>query len=318
MPKRAHQGARRKKAPSLEWSVVGTLAWFGVLGRALTLAELHHLILKQTASEGQLAACIKGLGTSVVAKDGLYSLAGSKVRYPDEELLRWYRYKWWRARLAVKAIRWIPFIRMVGVANTLADKTAGKGSDIDVFIVIKHGRLYFTRTLITMMLQATGLRRHGRHIANRVCLSFFATTGHLDLEPIAFKPYDPYLAYWVTELIPVFDTGATHQRFLKANQWVRSYLPNYDAGRYQPPGATLAARFWEKVLGGLIGEVIEDRLAGWQKKRIDTGRRPDEPDVQIIATDSMLKFHEKERRNTYRKQWEALMRKHGQDPTLLK
>lgn len=304
-------------APSLEWCVVGTLAWFGLLGRPLRLEELERLLLKQRASREEIYQSLATLEPLIKEHNGYYHLVATKVHYPDEESERWYQYKWWRVRLAVAAIRWIPYVRLVAVANTLANRTAGKDSDIDVFIIVQHGHLYLTRTLVTLMLQLTGLRRHSKKVANRICLSFFVTTDHLDLSTIAFRPYDIYLAYWISELIPVLDAAGTHQRLLKANQWISQYIPhsaNRGAGT-RPPSRV--AQLLEKVFGGIAGTLIEERLASWQRRRIARRPKSRDQDVQIVATDSMLKFHEKERRKVYRDEWEALMRKLGYDPELI-
>lgn len=303
------------ETPALDWCVVGTLAWFGVLGRPLRLPELRRLLLKRSATETELRDTLGELGELVTEHHGYYSLRGTAVTYPEAESERWYRYKWGRVWLAVWLLRLVPFVRLVGVGNTLADRTASKDSDIDVFIVIEHGRLYLTRLLITIILQVTGLRRHGRKIANRICLSFYATTRHLDLSDIAFAPYDLYLAYWVTELTPVFATGETYHEFLTANRWVGSFVPGYAKRRTQLVRSGLLSRIGEFLLGGMVGDFLESRIAAWQQRRIDTSPRAAEPDVQIIATDSMLKFHEKERRKVYRAAWETAMRQAGYDPS---
>lgn len=307
---------------SLDWSVVATLAWFGVLGRPLTIADLTRLALRERLDETEVTQSLRRLGKVISGRDQYFSLEGSQVRYPTDELERWYRYKWWRVRLAVGMFRWVPFIRLVAVANTLADRTADRDSDIDLFIIIEHGRLYSTRLLITALLQLAGLRRHGNRIANRLCLSFFATTENLDLEPIAFKPYDIYLAYWISEMTPALDEQQSFERFRAANRWVEQLVPRYHEVKHQAPSLSRVARWGERLAGGRLGNFLESRLAGWQRRRIahkqpetaETVEADERGDVRIIATDGMLKFHEKERRRVYREHWETAMRDAGFDP----
>ncbi|MSU76145.1 hypothetical protein EXS54_01590 [Patescibacteria group bacterium] len=307
----------KSSAPPLDWCVVGTLAWFGILGRPLRLPELRRLLLKRSATDAELKAELKKLGDALVEKDGCYSLNGLPVQYPTPEHDRWFRYKWWRAHLAANIMRRIPYVRMVGVGNTLADQTSSKDSDIDVFVVMKHGRLFLGRTLVTVAMQLTGLRRHGKKISNRVCLSFYATDHHLDLSDVAFVPYDIYLAYWVTELTPVLSDKNTYQNFLKANRWVLNYLPGFGSRPCEPAKPSWGARIGERVFDTRLGEMLERRLSKRQLSRINTDLRPDEPDVRIIATESMLKFHEKERRKLYRTDWEAAMKRFGFDADLI-
>jgi hypothetical protein len=59
---------------------------------------------------------------------------------------------------------------------------------------------------------------------------------------------------------------------------------------------------------------LEQRVSAWQQSRIRANQERPGSDVLIVATDRMLKFHEKERRKVYRTEWEDLMRKIGQDP----
>lgn len=297
----------------IEWRVAGTLAWFSALGRAVSLSELERLLLKEPAGRPELEKALSRLGGKVHERKGRYWVKGATVHHHTAKSDRAYRYKWWRTGVAVGLLRQLPFIRMAAVGNTLADHTAGEDSDIDLFIVTDPKRLFTARLLVTAVLQVFGLRRHGKKVANRMCLSFWTTTEHLDLSDIAFEPYDIYLAYWVAGLRPVLD-GGTYREFLKANRWVNSYVPGYADTEFEPPAPGRAAAWQERLLSGRIGDRLEERLAKFQLKRIDTEPRSDEPDVRIIADRTMLKFHEKERRKVYRTEWELLVRSLGFDP----
>ena len=304
---------------------MGTLAWFSMLNRPLDLDNLHRLLLRHRVTREELEQKVTKLD-EVERHGDLVSLKGASVREPDEEMLRWYRYKWWRVRLAVGLLRHVPFVRLVAVANTLADQTTGKNSDIDLFIVIEDGRMYLTRTIITFLLQVTGLRRTNKKIANRFCLSFFVTTESLDLQPVAFAPYDLYLAYWITELVPALDGAQTFERLRAANRWVEHFVPRYHETKFPPRGPSWVSKLAERLLRGRLTDKVEERLMRWQHARIRAKAPKEEPlppepderaDVRVIATDRMLKFHEKERRRVYRARWESEMRRRGYDPELI-
>lgn len=305
-----------KTNPSLSWSVIGTLAWFGLRKRPLTAEELAQVLLKQTSSPETIKNILDKDGR-VAQQNGFYSLKDDEVRYPTPESLRYYRYKWWRLKLALGLIRHVPFVRMVGVLQTVADRTATEASDIDVLIIAEHGRLYLVRTLITLLLQMAGLRRHGEKITDRVCLSWFASTDHLDMAPITFPPYDILLLFLFAEMIPVLDEGGTYERFVATNGWVKTAIPAYAPRPVSPTPLSPFARWGERVLNGRLGSFLERRLMTWQQKRISENPANPDPDVRIIATESMLKFHEKERRRKDREAWEARMRALGEDPSLI-
>ena len=298
----------------IEWRVAGTLAWFSALGRAISLPELERLLLKEPADRAEIEQTLSRLGVKIHERKGKYWVKGSTVHHPTKKSDRAYRYKWWRVRVAVGLLRQVPFLRMIAVGNTVADQTAGKNSDVDLFIVTDSKRLFTARLLVTLVLQLFGLRRHGKKVANRMCLSFWVTTEHLDLSDVAFEPYDIYVTYWIAGLQPVLDSGNTYHDFLEANEWVRAFVPGYDAQTFDSVTPSRFAKWREKLLGGRFGGWLEKRLSKFQLSRIDTEPRANEPDVRIVADRTMLKFHEKERRKTYRAEWELLMRSLGFDP----
>jgi hypothetical protein len=78
-------------------------------------------------------------------------------------------------------------------------------SDIDLFVVTSPRRLWTVRILMTLVFQLLGVRRYGKKIAGRLCLSFFSTTDGLDMSEIALDGGDPYLATWVKYLSPILD-----------------------------------------------------------------------------------------------------------------
>ena len=272
------------------------------------------MLLRRKANQRQLTICLEKLGSQVTEQGGYWTLSGVAVDYPSRQSERWFRYKWRRLGLAVRILKWAPYVRMVAATNTVADRTAKRDSDIDVLIVIEHGRLYLGRLIVTVLLHLTGLRRHGQKVANRICLSFFVSTAGQDLSGIRFQPYDIYLAYWVSELQPVLADGQTHQDFLTANRWVAPFVPHYHEGPEATSRPDWSARLGERIFNTYLGDRLEQRVAAWQQARIRVNQDRQDPDVLIVATDRMLKFHEKERRRVYRDQWEELMKSAGENP----
>ncbi len=304
-----------RRQADLEWSVFATLAWYGVRGRPLTLPELQRFLLKNTATVEQLKPILHD--ARIRHQEGYYFLEANKVRLPTPESLQNYRYKWWRLRLAVSILRHVPYLRMVGALQTMYDRTVVKPHDIDVLVIAKHGRLFTVRTLVTLSLLMAGLWRHGTRIANRIDLSWYATTAHLDMEPITRPPYDPLLVFLFAEMAPVFDEDDTYHEFVRANEWIRNYLPAYDGRPHTAARPSGLARAMERVLAGRTGTALERRLERWQLGRIAENPANPDPDVEIIATAKMLKFHEKERRRKDRETWEQTMQKLSFDPKLV-
>lgn len=216
-----------------------------------------------------------------------------------------------RAIRAARLLRWVPFVEMVAVCNRLSVGHPHEESDIDVFIIIRDGRLWFGRLLVTAVLQLFGLRRHGNHVAGRVCLSFYLTPQAAALDAIALHDYDDvYLRYWTAHLIPLFARRGVMEDFWRANTWAHKAL--HQASQPIPFLSRRVPVFvWvvEWLLNGWIGNLCEYASRAIQLERMGplaVGR-----DTAVVISDTMLKFHENDRRQWYAEQWTARLRTMG-------
>jgi hypothetical protein len=244
------------------------------------------------------------------AREGRYFLPHrEKLLAVRAERLRAAPRKWRRAKTVAEFLRLTPFVELVGVCNNLAIDNAAPESDIDVVFVIRDGRLWLTRALITGIVQLLGLRRHGDRITDRVCLSFFLTASAQDLEPLALKPADPYLALWVAQVVPLLDRQGAFGRFQQANAWVKKILPNAFAEersdqRVRPnPALAATQRLYEQALTSpILGSPLEAWARARQRARMETHwwSRSKAGGSDVVISDLMLKFHEADRRDLYR------------------
>jgi len=185
-------------------------------------------------------------------------------------------------------LRWIPFLRMIAVTGRLAMKNAEKGSDIDVLIAVKKGRIFTGRLLLTLMTHFLGRRRHGKKIANRICLNYFIADNALEIK---LKDLFSASEYFFT--LPVFGRE-TFRLFQKANGWIADYKPNYFPAEVS--GAKLVedsifSRFLRK-LGekSLDFDGVEKILKKWQLKKIKKNPKTKQKGSLIIAEDDALVF----------------------------
>lgn len=217
--------------------------------------------------------------------------------------------KLWRK---VDSFSWIiqivPFLRMAAVCNNLAFGKVSKDSDIDLFVIARSGRLFTVRFFLTVLMHVFGVRRHGDKIAGRFCLSFYVDESAMDLSSIALED-DIYLAYWVKALVPVVDRGAIMREFQDKNIWVEKYfevLPSM-RGRVKKECSfvKILRFFFEFMLNGRVGNFVERKLMKWQLENIHKKMKKLGSDASIVATSSMLKFHNRDRRRYYKNLWEA-------------
>lgn len=311
--------------------MVRTLAFFDLFDHPLTLYELYAWLLRDDSviplDQGPGQAIRNPVSWSAFRDmvdtleheghirviDGMLMLAGREQlvetrRGRQAGIARNMK----RAIRAARLLRWLPFVEMVAVCNRLSVGNPHEESDIDVFIVIRDGRLWFSRLLVTAVLQLAGLRRHGDQIANRVCLSFYLTPRAADLQAIALQgSNDVYLRYWVAHLIPLFARKKVLEDFWHANEWAHHAL--HQAPQPMPllrDRASVVVYVAEWLLGGWVGNACERVCRALQLRRMGHGAA-DRHDTAVVISDTMLKFHENDRREWYATQWRERARALG-------
>jgi len=98
-----------------------------------------------------------------------------------------------------------PGIRRIWVCNSLSMNAADGDSDIDLFVETAPGMIWTGRVMTTLFFSLLGVRRHGKYVKGRFCLSFFAVE-NADLGKVAIED-DAYLYEWARRLVSVDGNG---------------------------------------------------------------------------------------------------------------
>lgn len=299
----------------MEQSINRTLRYFDIVNYPLTKEELFAFLWQPPAlGYAEFLERLNNFG-GIETKGGYYFLPGreniiserQRRLVASEEKLR-------IARRAAKKLRSVPFLRAVFVCNSVGSELAAADSDIDFFIVTEKKRIWIARLLVTVVLEIFRLRRTNRRIKNKICLSFYVTEDNLDLSPWRIADDDVHFAYWLNQMIPVYDNNDYYGKFLEANSWTRKYIPNINPGGsydyiFQISAPSLAGRIWkaawEKMWQGAYGSLIDGQAKTIQMAKMkfsgkDINRRGDKG---VVITDGVLKFHEKDTRLEYLKKW---------------
>lgn len=305
-----------RQSPNLERSTLSTLAYFDVFEYPLEVSEIWRWLyvndpvdataatphdVEQAIRRLESRGAVERVGPMVVLPGRSGNVAARLERTAAGQRL------WRRARFASSVLRLVPFVRFIGVVNTLAIDNARPDSDIDFFIIVRRGRLWLTRMGVTVLTYLLGIRRHGRKVSQRICLSFFMSDRELSLESMKFEAEDPYLAFWTTSIVPMFDRANTWSKFMAANRWVDARLPNGRSVRPAPyhadawlPGIIRSLAEWP--LDSAIGDAAERASRSLQTLKmrwpsIDDAARGESG---TVISDDILKFHERDRRRQYR------------------
>ncbi|MCF7846336.1 MAG: hypothetical protein K9L85_03795 [Candidatus Peribacteraceae bacterium] len=283
---------------SLAENVWQTLCWFDIFGQAASLEEVHRFLFWQRANPKEIEQVLKKdrrIGSSF----GFYFLRGKNASVVKRCGYQFQAGKLWR-RVArhLFVLRLVPFLRFVAVGNTLAMGWPERNSDIDLLVVAPKNRLFTARFFLTFWAQIFRMRRHGKKISGRFCLSFFLADNALDLEKLKIGPYDPYLAFWAATLVPIRGDSA---EFFAANTWIQKVFPNLKL-------PTTARRihkksFGEKILSGRLGDLLEKLLRKWQLQRAGQ-KRKNTSKTAVVISDEVLKFHETDQRRHLLQEWQ--------------
>jgi hypothetical protein len=194
-----------------------------------------------------------------------------------------------KLRNLVWILRLIPFIRMIGVTGTLAMKNTGSGSDWDLLIVLKSGRIWIGRTLITGFTHILGKRRHGEEIKNRICLNYFLTDKSLEI-----RNKDLFSASEYSFIFPILDTGIIFRKFQLANRWIANYKPNYSIAEIINSNTVADSWFSRNVrkFGEIIFNInwLENKLRNWEQEKIKNNPKTSQEGSYIEASDKALIF----------------------------
>jgi len=205
-------------------AILATLAYHDIFGYPLTANQTYsYLIVKSSflSFEKSLQLLIKQ--KKVFEKDGLVFLQGRgqtvKIRQTRKKASG---KKFRKAIFYGKILRAIPTIKLVAISGALSMENADANDDIDLVIVTSSGNLWTTRLLANFLLQPYRRKAGKSHTKDKACLNMF-------LEEFSLKigTHNLYTAHELAQLKPVWQCGKTYQNLIKANSWIKTFLPNW-------------------------------------------------------------------------------------------
>jgi hypothetical protein len=213
-----------------------------------------------------------------------------------------------KLRRAQQVARWLvrnPNVRFVALANTTALAHARDGSDLDFFVIVRHGSIWSTRLMAGAPYRLTGhLAGDVNEPADAVCLSYFISDQGLDLAPHMLRDgADPYFRYWFLALLPLYDDGVgqalwdVNTAITRAHPHSESWMISPDIAVSRPALRLPGAQFFERP-----ARAFQSR---WFPPAI---REHLNRDTSVLVSDHALKFHVGDRRAQFRAQYEERLR----------
>lgn len=283
----------------LSKDILATVTYYDVLDFPLTPFEIwKHLIARERdeSAEGRcrLGAVIAALEESVLRerlqrKNGFFfllgrsGLVGRRIRAEKVSVA-----KLKRMRRLIRVLAFVPYLRMIGATGSLAMKNGAGESDWDMLVVLKDGRIWTGRTILTGFLHLIRRRRHGARVRDRACLNYFITDGHLEV-----GTRDLFSAHEYRFLLPLLNFPL-FQIFELKNRWMRDFKPNFSLSvlpsRWSLPENPLATSFRGVTEAALDQLDLEAWLARWQKEKIRRNPKTNLEGSLIEASDEALIF----------------------------
>ncbi len=295
-------------------SVLTTLSFYDLFEFPLTNMEIYDNLWGVKCG---LNECLKAIDTlreenKLYFADGFYCLSGRGELVDIRKKRYLFSYHKWRMiEKHLWVFRLVPFIKMVGVSNTLGFSNAKENGDIDLLVITKKDRLFTTRLILTFWMLILGKWRHGKNVANRFCLSFYVTENYINFRKLLIDENDIYLMYWLKWLRPIYGTDMkVAENFWRKNKWVEKFIPN--TKMINPLLNTDKPNCWGKlgeiILSGWLGDLIEIFLEKSQLMKIKKKTPADNIDG-AMASKNILKFHPEGKRGEYAGKWLEMVRK---------
>lgn len=288
----------------LEEAVLATLSYHDLLNMPLTAVEVWRYLFR-----GRTTPCFRDCGIleieevlnklvgdkEIMFYRGYYSFYGNESKIEERQVLHaMSQNKWKRLRIVSWFLQSIPFLEMVAASGSLARDMAKKGSDLDVFLITKPKRIWTVRFIVTVLLDIFRLRRRPTGPTdNLVCLNHYLSCDGLEL------PYRSiYTALEYVRLVPLFGDNMCRNFRLANKKWIERYLVHVlsDNVKHHKTIKTskliaIPKNFGEFVLGGKIGDILENWLGQQQKKKIEKSGKEASSGGRIVASAMHLEFH---------------------------
>lgn len=237
----------------LSKAILATLAYHDIFDYPLKYEEIRQFLIGRTSTDRQLTASLTKLikDRKIREGNGHYFLKGRAKIVQKRKLRQKYsQQKLRRAHLYAKLLTLVPTVKLIAISGALAMENSHKNDDIDLVIITAKNTLWTTRFLANLILfpfkrrpfkKTSQLSTLNSQFNNKACLNIF-----LDESDLKIGPKNLYTAHEITQMKPLLDRNETYSRvapvnasknikrslsvysrFIKANNWIKNYLPNW-------------------------------------------------------------------------------------------
>ncbi len=194
------------------------IIFFDLFAYPLSAFELWQY-LADKFSLVEIVKVLAELSEEIGQKNGFYFLPGRENIV--ETRARRYNYskrKYKSAARFIRVFKYLPFIKVVALANSMGAHNLRDESDIDFFVISAPRRIWLTRFILASAAKFLRRRPTALNKRDKICLSFYVTTESLNLDGLQLAENDPYFFYWLRTLVLLYNKDKTYEKFLALNR----------------------------------------------------------------------------------------------------
>ncbi len=307
---------RLENLSGLEEAILKIIVFFDMFSYPLTAYELwRYLGVQADFAETSFAAQSLLERSYLGSRQGFYFLPGQdSLVSVRKQRYHYTNRKLKIARRAVRIFRLLPTVKFAALSNLIGRHNLRDGSDIDIFIIAKANRIWITRLFCAGAMKLLRQRPTPSKKRDKICLSFYIDSAHLDLRKMTDGEDDYYFHFWLAGLYPLYDAGAYHHQLMQANAWLKAYLPNGDfvvnnnSYRESPrywlkPGFVL--KFWQKFC-----DRLENLAAALQIFIMPSAlKNKANLDSRVVIMPGVLKLYLVDRRREFTRRYQERWRR---------
>ena len=224
------------------------------------------------------------------------------LRYVDAQK------KFKRLRFALRYMRYVPGVVAAAAVNTLAWWQTKPESDIDLLIITEPNRLWTARFFLILPFKMLGLRpTPKKQVSSPFCFSFFVASNALSFDELRLTPKDSYFSFWFANIVPVYDSTGMFKQLRTKNSWVQKELPHAFLRGLHPRFPTYKRSSHMVKKQTCLGNLLEHALCRLQRALLPASILAlANRDTRVVISDTLLKFHENDRRAEIQERFESL------------
>lgn len=248
----------------MEKAILKTLIYADIFDYPLTIFEIHKWLIGRKATLRQVEKALNKLCqvSSVKCQRGYYCLPRrngivNKRKRKEKQSESYLK----KAQILTFLLKFIPWIKLVGISGGLAMGNASKKDDIDLFIITAKNRLWISRFFVLGILSLLGQRRKvgemGKKIAGKLCINTL-----LEEDRLEQNNKDIYLAHEVLQMKVLWQRDGIYGKYLEDNTWAFKFLPNWVG----PALVSSPPAFFNWI--PVFAEMTLEKLAKWLQLKI--------------------------------------------------